>query len=93
MQTGGSCTIVSGRFLSEAPFTCADLHTICKLYIYEFALGCIIYNWACERNCIYVKVNLHMCKYTPCVNIHLLGPGVYFLLHICILYIYVFLVM
>ena len=24
-----------------------------------------VYFWACERNCIYVKVNLHMCKYTP----------------------------
>ena len=24
-----------------------------------------------------------MCKYTPRVNIYLLRPGVYFLLHIC----------
>ena len=24
-----------------------------------------VYFWPCERNCIYVKVNLHMCKYTP----------------------------
>ena len=24
-----------------------------------------VYFWACERNCIYVKVNLRMCKYTP----------------------------
>ena len=38
---------------------------------------------------MHVKVNLHMCKYTPRVNIHLLRPGVYMylLLHICILYI------
>ena len=24
-----------------------------------------VYFWACERNCLYAKVNLHMCKYTP----------------------------
>ena len=34
-----------------------------------------------------------MCKYTPHVNIHLLRPGVYLHLHICIFYMYVFLVM
>ena len=50
--------------LSKAPFTCADLHTVCKLYIYMYNLH-PVYFWACERNCIYVKVNLHMCKYTP----------------------------
>ena len=28
-----------------------------------------VYFWACERNCIYIKVNLHMCKYTPgCIS-------------------------
>ena len=41
------------------PFTCADLHTVCKLHVYIYVF------WACERNCIYVKVNLHMCKYKP----------------------------
>ena len=48
-----------------------------------------MYFWACERNCIYVKVNLHMCKYTPRVNFHLLRPE-YMHLHIYMLYIYAF---
>ena len=64
------------------------------VYIIHICIICTrVYFWACERNCIYVKVNLHMCKYTPRVNIHLLRPGVYLHLHVCILYIYVFLVM
>ena len=47
-----------------------------------------VYFWACERNCICVKVNLHMCKSTPRVNIRLLRPGVYLHLHICIFCMY-----
>ena len=49
-------------------------------YMYDLHPGF----WECERNCIHEKVNLHMCKYTPHVNIHLVRPGVY--LHICILF-------
>ena len=30
--------------------------------MYNFLPGIV---WACERNCIYVEVNLNMCKYTP----------------------------
>ena len=38
--------------------------TVCKLYI--ICIICTrVYFLSCERNCIYVKVNLHMCKYTP----------------------------
>ena len=36
------------------------------VYIIHICIICTgVYFWACERNCIYVKVNLHMCKYTP----------------------------
>ena len=49
---------------TKAPFTCADLpHGV---YIIHICIICTqVYFWVCERNCIYVKVNLHMCKYTP----------------------------
>ena len=37
-----------------------------SVYIIHICIICTwVYFWACERNCIYAKVNLHMCKYTP----------------------------
>ena len=49
------------RFIPHEPRK-KDTHSlnICKICT-------SVYFWACERNCIYVMVNLHMCKYTlPC---------------------------
>ena len=43
-----------------------------------------VYIWACERNCIYVKVNLHTYKYTPAQTRCIFA----FTYNLCILYIY-----
>ena len=42
----------------------ALIYTRCVNYTYMYNLHRVHF-CACERNCIYVKVNLHMCKYTP----------------------------
>ena len=60
------------------------------VYIIHICIICTrVYFWACERNCIYVNLKL-ICTCAnihPRVNIHLLRPGVYLHIHICILYI------
>ena len=72
------------------PRSNALIYTRGEYYTYKLCIICTrVYFWACERNCIYVKVNLHMCKYTPPCNIYTCSDQVY----ICILYVYVFLVM
>ena len=46
------------------PCSHAQIYTRCVKYTH-IIICTRVYFWACERNCIYVKVNLHICKYTP----------------------------
>ena len=53
-------------FRSDEIWIISALYSIFfNLWIASKAPFTWVYFWACERNCIYVKVNLHMCKYTP----------------------------
>ena len=52
-----------------------------------------VYFWACERNYIYAKVNLHMCKYTPPCKYTPAQTRCIFAFAYMYFYMYVFLVM
>ena len=61
------------------------------LKLYCICIICTrVYFWACERNCIYVKVNLHMrkytppCKYTPARTRCIFAFAYMYFIHICI---------
>ena len=61
------------------------------VYIIHICIICTrVYFWACERNCIYVKVNLHMCKYTPPCKYYTCSDQVYICIYIYVFYTYMY---